>query len=123
MHHPSRGLHTQSKEPSRSCHDPAIWAASGRLGRTDRLGPRALRHSQPTPHQGCVIYKRTGNLRVCQPLLGHSKHRAIPDHCGSNNSWPPFAAGVLLLDGPLTDLEVTGPLAHVEVEVVFVRTV
>jgi integrase len=42
------------------------------VGDADRPRPSGLRHAQPAPDEVALTYRRTGNLRACQLLLGHT---------------------------------------------------
>lgn len=52
------------------------------MGREDRLGASRARHSQPQADQGGLVYKKTGNLRACQLLLGHRKLESTVRYLG-----------------------------------------
>ena len=39
-------------------------------------------HSQPAPDQGALVYKKTGNLRACQLLLGRRKLESTVRYLG-----------------------------------------
>jgi hypothetical protein len=41
-----------------------------------------LRRAQPLPNEGALIYKKTGNLRACQLLLGHRKLESTVRYLG-----------------------------------------
>jgi hypothetical protein len=42
------------------------------VGDADRPRPSGLRHAQPAPDEFALTYRRTGNLRACQLLPGHT---------------------------------------------------
>ena len=52
------------------------------MGREHWTGPLGLWHAQPTTDQGGLIYKRTGNLRAVQILLGHTKLESTVRYLG-----------------------------------------
>jgi site-specific recombinase XerC len=66
----------------RSHQHPAICSSGGRVGSGDRLDPAPVRHPLAAQDQGSLIYKRTGNLRAVQILLGHRKIESTVRYLG-----------------------------------------
>jgi hypothetical protein len=58
--------------PLQSRHRQQVARLPG-LGQLDRPEPGNLWNAFAAPHKGGPIYRKTGNLRAVQLLLGHSK--------------------------------------------------
>jgi hypothetical protein len=64
-------------------HDNAtVRAPFGRVAYRDRARPTCLRHAFTAADQGSLIYRRTGNLRAVQLLLGHTKIESTVRYLG-----------------------------------------
>lgn len=48
----------------------------------DRLGARRVRHPRLRRTKVSLVYKKTGNLRACQLLLGHRKLESTVRYLG-----------------------------------------
>lgn len=55
------------------------WSTSGSA---DRARAGRLWHAQPKADEGGAAYKKTGNLRACQLLLGHTKLESTVRYVG-----------------------------------------
>lgn len=52
------------------------------MDRKYRIRPNLLRHALAATNQGHLIYRRTGNLRAVQLLLGHTKIESTVRYLG-----------------------------------------
>ncbi|XSC43277.1 tyrosine-type recombinase/integrase [Bradyrhizobium sp. RDT10] len=68
---------------SRPQHDNApICAARIGMDRKRRARPKAVWHALTTTYKATLIYRRTGNLRAVQLLLGHTKIESTVRYLG-----------------------------------------
>jgi site-specific recombinase XerC len=52
------------------------------MNRQRRAGPEAVRDAFTAPTKATLIYRRTGNLRAVQLLLGHTKIESTVGYLG-----------------------------------------
>jgi hypothetical protein len=62
--------------------NPTIRAPVRKLDRKCRIGPKNLRHPLLRRTKAALIYRRTGNLRAVQLLLGYTKIESTVRYLG-----------------------------------------
>ncbi|WP_425452497.1 hypothetical protein [Methylobacterium radiodurans] len=66
----------------RASHDTALQRVNRPLGRLDRSGPFGFGTHSLRRRKVALVYKRTGNIRACQLLLGHIKLESMVRYLG-----------------------------------------
>jgi integrase len=61
---------------------PPICPTGASLGRKHRLGDGLVRYALDAAYEGCPDYRKTGNLRAVQLLLGHTKLESTVRYLG-----------------------------------------
>ena len=79
---------SEPKSSRRSPHCTSVRSPAGRLGRAERLDPATYGTHSHRLTKVVILHKRTGNLRTCQFLPGHTRLESTVSRAEALNQGP-----------------------------------